>query len=176
MNIREALMTEHSKAQALKVAAMATGSAKQFSQLVECFRSSDVMLAQRAAWALTWAAREKPRMVIPHLDSIVTMIETPAVHDAVTRCALSILEYVQIPEELQGRVMNACFGFVEEPGHPPAFKAYSLTVLWNLSNFYPEIRPELKLLIESNWDNESPAFKSRARKILHSMGSNPARI
>lgn len=169
MKIREALLAEHSKAQALHVAAMATKSAKQFGQLIECFTSKDVVLAQRAAWALTWAVRSNPGMVLPHLEAIVHTIETTAPHNAVTRCALSILEIVPVPESLEGRVMNACFRFVEEPGHPPAFKAYSLTILWNLSQRYPDIQAELKLLIESNWDNESPAFKSRARKILKSI-------
>jgi len=42
--------------------------------------------------------------------------------------------------------------------------------LFNLSKLYPEIKPELKLIIEELWDNETAAFKSRGKKILSKLG------
>ncbi|MES1217149.1 MAG: hypothetical protein ABUT20_16670, partial [Bacteroidota bacterium] len=47
-----------------------------------------------------------------------------------------------------------------------AIKAFSLTVLEKLSHQYPEIKKELKLVIEDRWNYETAAFHSRARKIL----------
>jgi hypothetical protein len=65
--------------------------------------------------------------------------------------------------------MNTCFGFIESMTEKPAIKAFSLTVLFNLSVQYPDIRPELKAIIEDRWDYESAAFKSRGRKILKAL-------
>ncbi|MFT3946227.1 MAG: hypothetical protein QM763_04560 [Agriterribacter sp.] len=48
-------------------------------------------------------------------------------------------------------------------------KAFSLTVLANLANQYPEIIPELKLIIEDQLPHETAAFKSRAQKILKQL-------
>ena len=62
--------------------------------------------------------------------------------------------------------MNACFGFVESPSKPNAIKASSLTIIFNLSKQYPEIKQELKLIIEERWDTETAAFRSRGKKIL----------
>ncbi|MBS1670911.1 MAG: hypothetical protein JST94_05595 [Bacteroidetes bacterium] len=64
--------------------------------------------------------------------------------------------------------MNACFNFIETPATPVAIKAFSLTILQKLSLQYPEIKQELKLIIEERWEHETAAFKSRARKILGS--------
>ena len=62
--------------------------------------------------------------------------------------------------------MNLCFEYIASTDEPVAVKAFSLTVLQNLSKKYPEIRQELKTIIEDRWDYESAAFKSRAKKLL----------
>jgi hypothetical protein len=48
----------------------------------------------------------------------------------------------------------------------PAVKMFCLVILEKLSNLYPEIKPELILIIETQMPYESKAFKSRGRKIL----------
>ena len=67
--------------------------------------------------------------------------------------------------------MTAYFDFIQSPETPIAVKAFSLSILSNLSADYPEIRSELRLIIEQQWEHATPAFRSRARKILKSMGS-----
>lgn len=171
MNIKEALLEDktQNKAKAMQVAAYACLSARNFKELMQCFLTNDYRLAQRAAWSVSWAARSKPAMIAPHIKSLVAQLERDDVHAAVIRNSVRILEVVEIPEALQGDVMNACFKFIEIPSTPVAIKAFSLTTLFNLSKIYPEIKPELKLIIEDRMDNETAAFKSRGTKILKAM-------
>ncbi len=61
--------------------------------------------------------------------------------------------------------MQICFSYVESPAEAVAIKATSLTVLYNFSKQYPEILPEIKLLIEGQSPYQTAAFKSRAKKI-----------
>jgi len=75
------------------------------------------------------------------------------------------LQDVKIPEPFHGVVMNTCFEFISSPAEAVAVKAFSLTVLENLSRIYPEILPELKLVIEERWEHETVAFRTRAKKI-----------
>ena len=82
------------------------------------------------------------------------------------RNAVRVLQELTIPQKFQGEVMDACFHFLEEPETPVAIKAFSLTTLFNLSTLYPEIKPELALIIEERGPHETAAFRSRARKIL----------
>jgi hypothetical protein len=62
--------------------------------------------------------------------------------------------------------MDLCFGYIASPDEAIAVKAFSLTVLQNFSRRYPEIKNELKVIIEERWDYETAAFRSRAKKIL----------
>ena len=79
---------------------------------------------------------------------------------------MRILQEIPIPKRFQGEIMNTCFAYISDPSEKPAVKAFSLTVLQNLARQYPDIRKELKLIIETQWENESAAFRSRAKKIL----------
>ncbi len=169
MNIREELLKEHSKTQALRIAGYACASPVNFKALMKCFMSDDYRLAQRAAWSVNWAARERPGMVMPYMNDLVTVLEKKDVHDAVIRNALRILEDLEAPEEYHGILLNTCFSFIERPGIPFAWKAYSMTILAKLCKYYPEIKQELKLIIEENWNHESPAFRSRGKKVLQSL-------
>jgi len=114
-------------------------------------------------------ARQKPALIKPYIKDLVAQLSRTDVHNAVIRNSVRILEAIEIPEKLHGDVMNACFGFIEKASTPAAIKAFSLTTLSNLSNYYPEIKQELKLIIEERWNIETPAFKARAKKILKTI-------
>jgi len=84
----------------------------------------------------------------------------------IIRNSLRELQDMDVPVKYHGELMSACFGFIESPTTPVAIKAYSLAILQKLSGIYPEIKPELKVIIEERWEHETAAFHSRARKIL----------
>lgn len=169
MNIRDELQKERSREQALRIAAYANSSKLHFKELIQYFLGKESRLAQLAAWSLSWAAIQKPEMIQPYLKDLVAILQKKETHPALIRSTVRILERIEIPEEFHGEVMNACFGFIETPSTPAAIKAFSLTTLFNLSKTYPEIKGELKLIIEDRWDTETPAFKSRGRKILAAL-------
>lgn len=169
MNIKDQLLKEHSKAAALQIAAYAATSRKHFAELMRCFSSPEYRLAQRAAWSVSLAARQAPKLIVPHIKSLVDALTRAGVHPAVVRNAVRILQQSHIPEAYHGRLMHACFGFVEAADTPVAIKAFSLTTLYNLSKIYPEIKEELKLIINDKWEGETPGFRSRGRKILNAF-------
>jgi hypothetical protein len=169
VNLREEILKEHSKPQALKIAGYACASKKNFKELMQYFLNEEYRLAQRAAWSVSWAARKKPEMISPHIKDLVSVLNKTDVHDAVIRNSVRVLQEIEIPEKFHGEVMDACFQFIEKPSTPVAIKVFSLTTLFNLSKHYPEIKPELKLIIEDCWKNETAAFKSRAKKILSKL-------
>ena len=166
MILREEILKEHSKTHALTIANYACESKESFKELMQCFLDDEYRLAQRAAWSVSWAAKEKPDMIYPHIKDLVSVLQKKNVHDAVIRNSVRVLQEIEIPEKYHGEVMNACFEFLEKPSTPVAIKAFSLTTLFNLSKDYPEIKPELKLIINDRLDYETAAFKSRAKKIL----------
>jgi len=170
MNIREEVLKEHSKKQALLIADYACENSKQFKELMSCFLENDYRVAQRAAYAVSWAALKHPKMITPYIGTLVEQLPRKDVHEAIPRNCLRILESIAIPAIYHGEVMDICFKFVQDPKTAIAINAASLTILFNLSSHYPEIKPELKLIIEENWDHATAAFKSRGKKILKAIG------
>jgi hypothetical protein len=70
--------------------------------------------------------------------------------------------------------MNKCFELISSEDIPVAVKVFSMTILYNLSIEYPEIIPELRLLLEDRWEKETVAFRSRAGKIMARLPNKPA--
>jgi hypothetical protein len=76
------------------------------------------------------------------------------------------LQAIDIPEKHEGAIMEICFRYVESPTEPVAVKAFSLTILGKLAKKYPEIIPEIKILVEDQIPHQTAAFKMRAKRSL----------
>ncbi|MFC4230313.1 hypothetical protein ACFOW1_00320 [Parasediminibacterium paludis] len=166
MNIAEAILEKYSTDHAIAITTYAASSRAKFKELMDCFASDHYRLSQRASWCVNWAAKKYLEMLEPYIDLLVERLQRPNANDSVQRNALRILNDTNIPEQHHGNLMNICFAFIEDPNTATAVTAFSLHMLRKLSKFYPEILPELQLLIEDRIDNETPAFKSAAKQIL----------
>ncbi|MCF0050066.1 hypothetical protein LXM25_08370 [Dyadobacter sp. LJ53] len=155
-----------SKRRAAEVAAYACLDPAHFAELMQCFLSDDFRLAQRAAYSVGMAGRQRPDLMVPHIGSLVDQLERKDIHDAVIRNSVRILQEVKIPEDLHGRVMDVCFEFIQNRQAAIAIRAFSLTVLYNFSKIYPEIKNELGIIIEEAMEFETHAFRARGKKIL----------
>lgn len=166
MNIKNILKNSYNKGQIEAVANFACTSKENFQILFHIFIGDDTRMAQMASWSLSYAVRKSPHLIQPYLKELIDQLDKKDKHNAVIRNTVRILQDIEIPEQYHGKLMNNCFGFIEEPKTPVAIKAFSLTILFNLCKIYPEIKQELILIIEDNMLHAAPAFKSRGRKIL----------
>lgn len=166
MKLREQLLKEHSKANCDKIVQWIGSDQSRFDELFKLFLSDEYRVVQHAAWPMSYAVIANPQLIKKHFNKLITNLDKPGIHDAVKRNTLRFLQEVDIPKRFHGRLMDTCFKYISVPGEAIAVKAFSLTVLEKLSKTYPEIIPELKLLIEENYDRETAAFRSRAKKVL----------
>ena len=79
------------------------------------------------------------------------------------------LQYVDIPEKYQGKILDVCFRLLKSSDEPIAVKAFSMTVIFNLSKKYPDIIPELRATIKALMPNGSAGIKSRGNKVLKAI-------
>jgi hypothetical protein len=169
MSLREPILAEHSKSQTTKIINWVGKSQERFDQLFSLFLNDESRVTQRAAWPLSYCASQHPELIRKHLGKLIKNLQKKDLHDAVKRNTVRILQEIPIPARLHGELMNICFQYIESPTEAVAIKAFSLTILNNLIPLYPDIKNELKLIIEERWDHESAAFHSRARKILRKI-------
>jgi len=169
MSLRSIILAEHSKANCDKIIKWISNDPQRFEELFNLFLNDEYRVVQRAAWPLSYCVIRHPELIKKHFSKLIKNLHKPGIHDAVKRNTLRLLQEISIPEKFHGDIMNTCFNYIIAPTEKPAIKAFSLSVLENLSKIYPEIKQELKTVIEDRWDFETAAFHSRAKKILKNI-------
>jgi hypothetical protein len=166
MLVKDLLLVEHSRKQCDRITAFIGDDKRRFAELMELFFSGEYRVTQRAAWPLSYCVRKYPELIRPYFKPLLDNLAKKNLHNAVIRNSVRLLQEVTIPKKFQGQLMSICFEFIQSNETAIAIKAFSLTILQNMTKQYPEIIPELKLIIDERWEIESAAFRSRAKKIL----------
>jgi hypothetical protein len=170
MELRAAILKEHSKAQCTKIVAWVGSSQTRFNTLFYLFLNDEYRVVQRAAWPVSYCVIAHPKFIQTHFASLIKNLQKPNLHNAIKRNSIRLLAHIDIPEKYQGTILDICFKYVESPTEAVAVIAFSLTVLGNLAKQHPEIIPEIKLLIAAQLPNQTAAFKSRAKQLLKIFG------
>jgi hypothetical protein len=165
-NLREEILKEHSKAQCTTIVNWVGASQQRFDELFHLFLNDEYRVVQRAGWPVSYCVIAHPVLIKKNWAALIKNLQKPNLHNAVKRNSIRLLQDIDIPKKYQGPIMDLCFKYIESPTEAIAVKAFSLTVLTNLAKQYPEIIPEIKLIIEELLPNHTAAFKVRARKFL----------
>ena len=168
-NLREEILKEHSKAQCTKIVDWVGASQLRFYELFHLFLTTEKLVVQRSAWPVSYCVMAHPAFITRHWSRLIKNLHKPGLHDAVKRNSIRLLQDISIPKKYQGQIMDLCFKYVECPTEAIAVKAFALTVLTNLAKQYPEIIPEIKLIIEDQSPCFTAALKVRAREFLREM-------
>lgn len=166
MNLREAIVKEHSKIQCNRIVSWVGDDQKKFDSLFQLLISDDSLLSQRASWPVSNCVLNYPQLIENNFEKLIANLNKTGLHDAVKRNTVRLLQFIDIPLKHQGAVMNICFEFVASPETAVGIKAFSLSILGKLANQYPEIIPEIKLLIDEQLHRQTAAFKCRAKVLL----------
>lgn len=166
MDIRGALLDEHSKRRTMAVVEYIGGDPERFARLMDVFFAGEYRTTQRAAWPLNYCAERNPELIYPYLDRLVDLLARKDVHNAVRRNIARLLQYIKIPEHLRGKVFSRCVDLVDDAGEPVAVRVFALTVAAEIAKPEPDLTGELKLIVEKHLSHTTPAFGARARRIL----------
>ncbi|OJJ19168.1 hypothetical protein BKI52_20360 [marine bacterium AO1-C] len=165
MNIKDNLIQISSKENAESIAQYVGADPDRFAELMALFLGDEYRLTQRAAWVLSKSVDRHPQLLLPYLEKVIYNLQED-VPVAVKRNTVRILQDVDIPEDLMGPLADVCFQFLESGEEPIAVKVFSMTILFNITKKEPDLKNELRLLIEAQLPYGSAGFKSRAKKIL----------
>lgn len=169
MNLRDEILKEHSKAQCTKIVRWVGNNQQRFDELFRLFLTDEYRVVQRAAWPVSYCVDAHPRLIGKHWEDLMKHLKTPNLHNAVKRNSIRLMQDIDLPEKYHGEIMNICFQYLESPGEALAVKVFSMSVIASLAKYYPEIGPELKLIIEDQLPHQSPGFKSRAKQVMKQL-------
>jgi len=169
MDLKEAILKEHSKAQAILIRDYIDGNQALFDELMTHFYSNEYRVTQRAAWIMSHCIDKHPFLINPHLEGLVANLEQPKLHDAVKRNTLRLLQGIDLSEELMGPLVDICFKFLLDIKEPVAIRIFSMQVLFNICKKEPELADELRIVIEEFMPHGTAGFKSRGKRILKGL-------
>ena len=161
-------MTEHSKAQTLKIVSYIDTDTDRLSILIDIICGSDKLLAQRGAWVLSHIGDAQPAFVIPYLPQLLNAAERPN-HQAVRRSITRLIDRLETPEDLDGRVFDLCFKLAQSTKEDVAVRCFSLGGLERIALKYPELKPEVIELTKAFTSNDSAGMRSRGKRVANTL-------
>ena len=79
---------------------------------------------------------------------------------------LSTRNLSELDENRLGILIDRCFTWLEDPIYPTAVKMFSMQILFNYVKIESLLASELIAIIENQFEDNTPGFKNRGKKIL----------
>lgn len=169
MDIRKVLEKEHSRKMVSKIVDYVGNNTDRFKALIEIFLDGPYRITQRASWPLSCCIENHPTLLCPHFKDVLDNLRKPGIHNAVKRNTVRLLQFIEIPKRFEGKVADLCFIYLSNRKEPVAIRAFSMTVLAGIAERNPDLKKELKMIIEDELPYSSAAFKSRGMKVLKQL-------
>ncbi|MGO4771050.1 hypothetical protein ACEN2I_05265 [Flavobacterium sp. W22_SRS_FK3] len=147
-----------------------------FSKLINiCFSPFDKN-SHKACWILEFVSYEELLWLQPHLDfffcNLKNLKDESAIRPVAKVTQLLVKSHYKkdengiiLSEENLQNCIEASFDWLIND-IKVATKAYSIRTLYILGNHYDWIHPELKIILDKDYGDHSPAYKAVAREVL----------
>ncbi|WP_431243115.1 hypothetical protein ACQ9BO_26610 [Flavobacterium sp. P21] len=147
-----------------------------FSELVSICFSPEDKNNHKACWILEFVSYEELHWLQPHLDFFCSNLKVLKDESSMRPIAKVVQLLVKshykknengikLSEENLQDCIEASFDWLINDTKV-ATKAYSIRTLYILGNYYDWIHPELKVIIDKDFGDHSPAYKAVAKEVL----------
>lgn len=169
---------DHTRQKRLHYANIVIDNPELITPLLDILFNVNDKISCKAAWVLEFLCNKNLELIIPHLnlftENMAKVHLDPAVRPVAKICEYLIkANYAKTDNAIKNhltkthkeKITEACFDWMinDEKIAP---KAYAMNALFLLGNEYNWIHPELKIILERDFQMQSSGFKARARHIL----------
>jgi hypothetical protein len=139
-----------------------------FDQLFRWVFSDNHRLAWRSCWIIDTASEKQPDLLSNKIPEIISGLSATT-DSSLKRHFTRILCRYDIPEIFQVIVIDRCFELLI-PSEPAAVRVNAMQLLFNLSQHLPDLKVELRSVLESLIDEGGSAgFINRALKLAKQL-------
>jgi hypothetical protein len=108
---------------------------------------------------------ERVKPVVPYFFEKRTVVTVPN-YD---RSLAKFLWLAGVPEEIEAEAIDALFRWILDPKVITTTKTYAALALQKLVSKHPDLKNELKLVLEDQLDKNGVSFQKRVGKILREL-------
>lgn len=170
MNLREGLVSRLAEFNARAWAKKIVGNEALRRELFDCLFDGPPEVGSRAAWVLSHAHDLDPAVIRNKENKLIGLLKNKRLPHGITRNILRIYQEQPVPEKHSAFMLDTCYAFLKDLSEPIAIRAFSITVLFNISKHYPELLRELSAVLQSTAQHEeAPALISRSKNTLKAI-------
>ncbi len=137
-------------------------------QILTTMYGPDPVAAQRSAAIVQHCSDANPTLFESLFDEMIKVLEAPS-HSSGLRVVYRALEKLEIPDDYQGPIIDSAFNHLMDPKTPIAGKVFSMSVIANHLDRYPELKSEFGLILSDLYPLGSAGVKARIRSINNKM-------
>lgn len=163
--INEMLLAGHSRFNTDLIAAYIGDDETLFRELIDLTFNGNPPVPQRAAWVITAITDKYPWIIKPYISKIIDKLPEFS-HPSLPRNLLRVLGRIDLPLKKTGKLYDYCYKCLIDKKNPVAIRVNAMQVLFNIAIKEPDLINELKLVIESQFDEASIGFIAKARILL----------
>jgi hypothetical protein len=166
MDIGAVLNSGHTKNNTMRIVRYVDSDLNKFAALMEFFFNGDYRTKQRAGWPVSYCVKDHPELIKPYLNKCIDLLTEKGAHVAVRRNVVRLLQYVEIPQRLKGKVYSHCLDLIDDLKETVAVKAFAITVATKIAKSDPALVNELQLIVKKHLPHSTIAFHKRSLDIL----------
>lgn len=164
--VTDLLTQSHSKVVTEQVRRSVNADPEKFDELMHLFLGDDTELARRAAWPLSYIVCDSPELIRKWYPQIIAKLKRPDQHHAIYRNIFRFLEEIPIPKKHCAVVFDLAVKYIINAAQPIAVRAFALTTAGNVARTFPELGPELRMIIQQLQEETSAAIRVRCKRLL----------
>ncbi|MBS2097538.1 hypothetical protein [Carboxylicivirga linearis] len=140
-------------------------SADIISVLWKMNRLNEHKMAWRSAYLIDLIHDVNPSIIEPYLKEMIALVAKES-NQSIKRHYLRILSQHDLNELADGQFIDLCFKWLGNENTPIAVKAHCMTIIHNITHYYPDLISEFILVLEGLLPYGSKGEVNRAKKIL----------
>lgn len=169
MDIRTQLLEEHSKENSKLIAKYIGENKSRVEELLNLFLGEEYRVTQRSSMVFAIISDKYPDLLAPHIERLVGVLCNKETIESVLRVTVRFFQFYKIPEAFEGVVLERCYELLKDLEKGVAIRAFSIAIIYNISEPYSELKNELKLVLEDLYTEGSPGLEGRRRTYLKKL-------
>ena len=133
----------------------------------------DQTVSSRALWVLGYCDEMEPERIKSFHAQLIPNLKNKNLHPGVVRGTLRFFQKHPVPKKHESFMLDLCYRYLKNPSEAIAVRAFSITVIYNISKPYPELLQELLMVLnELSPHEDGAAMRSRIKnttKVIHKL-------
>ena len=97
---------------------------------------------------------------------MIDQLQRADVHDAAKRNVVRLLQFVEIPEKLAGKIFSICIDLIDEACEAVAIRVFAMSVAAKIADGERDLMNEIQIITEKHVPRSTAAFRALARQVF----------